>query len=53
MAGDGMDGCPNFFDKGPEPLSWAGSQAAGVMITISDMPNHVNYFFVFIWYIFI
>jgi len=38
----------HFHDKGWHPLFWAGSQAACGKITVSGLPNRLNYFVSFI-----
>jgi hypothetical protein len=37
-----------FYDKGPHPLLWAGSPAARRKVTVSGIPNCLNYFVIFI-----
>ena len=37
-----------FFDEEPRPVLWAGSRAARVKITISGVPNSLNYCVIFI-----
>jgi hypothetical protein len=38
-----VGGAKPFFGKGPQLLLWGGSQAARVKITISGIPNLINY----------
>jgi len=45
-------GVQHFYDKGPHPLLWACSWAACGKITISGVPNHVNYCVFFIVYMY-
>jgi hypothetical protein len=45
-------GRPTFSGKGPHPL-WAGSRAARVKITISGVPDRLNYCVIVIVYIYI
>jgi hypothetical protein len=37
-----------LYDKGSLPLLWAGSRAARAKITISGIPNLLNYCVIFI-----
>jgi len=37
-------GSPSFYGKGPQPLLWAGSQAAIGQTTVSCIPNCLNYY---------
>jgi len=43
-------GSPTFYDKGPHSLLWAGLWAACGKITVSGMPNWLNYCKIFIVY---
>jgi len=39
---------PNLYGKGPHRLLWAGSRATLLKITLSGIPNRLNYRVVFI-----
>jgi hypothetical protein len=41
-----------FYGKTPHPLLWAGSRAARGKITVSGIPNRLNYCDMFIVYIY-
>jgi hypothetical protein len=46
-----ISGVSKFFDKRPQPLFWAGSQAAHVKMTITGIPERLNYYAVFVLYV--
>ena len=41
-------GSPTFSGKEPQPLLWAGPQAARVKFTIYCLPNHLYHCVIFI-----
>lgn len=41
-------GLQNFHGKGPHPLLWAFSRAPCRKVTVSGIPNHLNYYVIFI-----
>jgi len=53
VEGDGMVVCPNISYTVPNPLLWTGSQVSCVIITISVTYDHINYFFISVWYVYV